>query len=73
MQRHLPTILLVVGILCCGLALWGFLTPDDTGGLVIDQPERTLTGLEPGKTHVISFTLRNTSRVPIRIVGLAPC
>jgi hypothetical protein len=73
MQRVVVPLLFVLGLVCFGLGAWGYYQAAYPGTLVIDNAERVLSNVEPGKDHVVTFTLRNTSRVPIRIVGLAMC
>lgn len=62
----------------CGLGLlavagWRYYGPADGPGLIVEEPEREISGCSAGQSKAVSFSFQNRARRPIRIVGLAPC
>lgn len=67
-----------VGFLLCGLVLlgtaaWQYFGPEDGPGLIVDEPERVISGCSIGQTSTVTFAFHNRARHPVQIVGLAPC
>ncbi len=68
----------VIGFLLCGLMLlgtaaWLYFGPEDGPGLIVDEPEREISGCTAGQTTPITFAFHNRARHPVQIVGLATC
>jgi hypothetical protein len=67
-----------IGFLMCGLGLlsaaaWQYFSPEDGPGLVVDEPEREISGCSVGQTSALTFAFHNRARHPVQIIGLAPC
>ena len=67
-----------IGLLLCGLGLlgvaaWQYFGQKDGPGLIVDEPEREISGCTVGPTTMIAFSFHNRSRHPVQIVGLAEC
>jgi hypothetical protein len=66
------------GLILCGLGLFAvaayqYFGPEDGPGLIVDEPEREISGCSVGQTKAIRFSFHNRARHPVRIIGLAPC
>ena len=73
MARVLSVGFLLVGLAFLGLAAFVYVSTADAAGVTIDQPDRDLPGVGAGVTTYISFPVRNPTRHPARVVGLAEC
>lgn len=67
-----------IGFLLCslgffGAAAWQYFGPENDPGLIVDEPEREISGCSVGQTMMISYSFHNRARHPIQIIGLAPC
>lgn len=71
-----------IGFVACGMlsltlaligawAAWHDTPPHNAWTL--DEPIRTLTDFTPREKLNVSFPLRNTARVPLRILGASAC
>ncbi|HTU88753.1 MAG TPA: hypothetical protein VMF69_01535 [Gemmataceae bacterium] len=67
-----------IGLILFGLGLlaaaaWQYFGPEDGPGLIVDEPERAVSGCSVGQTKAITFSFHNRSRRPVQVIGLAPC
>jgi hypothetical protein len=61
--------LVAIGLfVCAGYLHWREGTRDDVS-IVVEEPSRVLTGLQPKKEYDVEFRVRNLSWREVRIVG----
>jgi hypothetical protein len=63
--------LLLTLVLAGAWASWEEDSPRDAWAL--DDPVRSVTAFAPQDTLTVSYRLRNTARVPLRILGASIC
>lgn len=70
----LSRILIGLGVLLLAAFTYCFAGEEPPGQrLAIPEKAPALDGLPPGQPVDVTFVLRNTGRLPLRVVGLAEC
>lgn len=72
-DRLWAIVLLLCGLGLLGVAAWQYFGPENGPGLIVDEPEREVSGFTVGQTKTITFSFHNRTRHPVQIIGLAPC
>ena len=70
--RFMPCLFLLISLALFGAAGYAYYHETDAPGAVIDEPDRTFGTLTVGKNDV-RFTLHNSTRHTVRVIGCQFC
>jgi hypothetical protein len=60
-------------VILFAVAFYLWWAQEDGPGAAIDEPERTLAAVTPGQVTPVIYYLKNPTRHPVRVCGLAEC
>jgi hypothetical protein len=72
-SRRLSTGFLLGGLALLGVAAFDYLTPGDSPGVTIAEPNREFPACPAGQVVPVAFHIQNPTRHTTRILGLTPC
>jgi hypothetical protein len=63
----------LVGFILLAVTTWEYFAQSNLPGVIIEDPDREVQIDLAGQTTLVAFRVRNATRNPVQIVGLAVC